>query len=271
MRAIPPKWLYESSGARYRQLSQTPRNPLAAQLTRQQRSRQRFSVMSASLLWTLPVAAAAAFGYSRLDAGMFWTLPLWLMLWSVCPCALWLSRIVALLSRQSSAGVLDEISVIPPGRGFVCRTVCQLVLSADDAAWWLGLLRRGTAALALAALLLALCMALALSSTRDVAALGGLLLDLALLLPLFPLEGAQSALIVCMLGVHFGTRPPTAVEPVSAAFALFMLLQALSLAVPMAAAILLGVARPWLIFALFLLIRELAIAICWHRVMGDET
>ena len=62
-----------------------------------------------------------------------WLLPVWLMLFSAPYCAIWIARIVPLMSRQSVLGVLDEISVIPPGRVFIYLTICKVVLNRDDA------------------------------------------------------------------------------------------------------------------------------------------
>ena len=84
------------------------------------------------------------------------------MLFSASYCAIWIARIVPLMSRQSILGVLDEISVIPPGRVFVYLTVCKVVLNQDDAVLWLGLLRRVLAGLVTIVLLMSLCIALTL-------------------------------------------------------------------------------------------------------------
>ena len=266
-------WLarqYRPTSALYAELSKRPRNPVARQLIRQIRSRRRLRVLTVSLLWTLPVLCAAAFTYSRVGVGLAWSLPLWLMLLSLFPSALWMTRVVAVLSRLSKARALEELSLIPEGRRSLHITVCQLVLSENDAAYWLALLRRAVMGMALLMLALALCIAFSQVGALDAGELSALLLDILLIALSIPLEGAQSAVIACLLGVRFGTSAFGAVEPASAALAAFVLLQALSFALAVAGAILLQAPRPWLVFGLFLLSRELAIALLWRKILPDD-
>ena len=260
---------YQPAIVHYRQLSARPRHPLARQLARQYQSGQRLHALTVSLVWMLLVALAAAHSYTRVGVGFVWSLPLWLLLLSICPCALWMTRIATLLSRLSSAGSLDALSMLPPGKRFLHLTVCQLVISADDAAFWLGLLRRVLTGMALLMLLLALCIASSQIDVLHSGDLGALLLDVLLLALCIPLEGTQSAVVACLLGIRFGTAAPGAIEPASAALAAFVLLQALSYALAMAAAILLQAPRPWLVIGLFLLGRELMVALLWRAIMRD--
>ena len=266
-------WLarhYRPASALYTELSKRPRNPVGRQLARQTRSPHRLHTVAVSLLWTMLVVCAAALSYNRVGVGLVWSLPLWLMLLSLVPSALWMTRIVNMLSKLSNAGMLDELSLIPAGRGFLQLTICQAVLSENDAAYWLGLLRRAVMGMALLMLLLALCIAFSQVGALDAADSGALLLDILLVALMIPLEGMQSAVAACLLGIRFGTGAFGAVEPASAAVAAFVLLQALSFAIAITGAILLHAPRPWLVFCLFLLSREMAIAILWRKILPDD-
>lgn len=216
------------------------------------------------------VFAAAAHSYTVISADLLWSLPLWLMLLSACPCAIWMAKIVALLSRQARAGGLDELSLIPAGRAFIFKTACQVVLSEGDAAWWLRLLRRWLAGLALLLMLMGVCITLASIGRADWHELVLLLLDVLLLALAILLEGMQSGVLVCALGIALGTRSPGALDRASAAFALFALLQALSYALAIAGAVLLNAPRLWLVCGLFLLLREFAIVMMWREVTRDS-
>lgn len=215
------------------------------------------------------VFAVAAHSYTSLSANMLWSLPLWLMLLSACPCTIWMTRIVALLARQSRAGRLDELSLIPAGRRFIFSVACQVVLSDGDAAWWLGMLRRCLAGLALLLMLMGMCITLVNIERVDWQELALLLLDVLILALAILLEGTQSGVLACSLGIYFGRRSPGALDRASAAFATFALLQALSYALAIAGATVLNMSRVWLVCGLFLLLRELAIVMLWREVMRD--
>lgn len=262
-------WRFKTSPALYESLGKHPRHPVVAQLSRHNRRSRLLPALPASLLCAMLVFAAAAHSYTILSANMVWSLPLWLMLLSACPCAIWMARIVALLSRQSRAGRLDELSVIPAGRSFIFKAACQVVLSEGDAAWWLGLLRRWLASLALLLMLMGAGITLASVDRVDWFALAWLLLDVLLLALCILLESAQSGLLACSLGIYFGSRAPGALDRASAAFAIFALLQALSYALAVAGAALLNVPRLWLVCGLFLLLRELALLMIWRAALRD--
>ncbi len=227
-------------------------------------------MLPASLVCALLVFAAAAHSYTLLSADFVWSLPLWLMLLSTCPCVIWITRIAALLSRQSRAGRLDELNLIPAGRSFIFAIVCQIVLSEGDAAWWLRLLRRYLAGLALLLMLMAVFIALAGLEQVNWRELTWLLLDGLLLALVIPLEGLQSTVLACSLGIYFGMRAPGSLDRASAACALFALLQALAYALAIAGASLLRVPRLWLVCGLFLLLREIAIMLLWRAIMHDS-
>ncbi|MCY4464952.1 MAG: hypothetical protein OXE46_05395 [Chloroflexi bacterium] len=261
---------FTTSAALYESLRMHPRHPVGRQLSRHNRRSRLVPVLPASLFCAILVFGAAAHNYTILSADIVWSLPLWLMLLSACPCVIWMARIVALLSRQSRAGRLDELSVIPAGRRFIFTTVCQVVLSESDAAWWLDLLRKVLAGIALLMLLMGLCVALAIVDRVDWYELASMLLDMLLLALAIPLESRQSGLLACSLGIFFGIRAPGALDRASAAFAVFALLQALSYIVAIAGAVLLNVPRLWLVCGLFLLLREIAIVMIWREVMRDS-
>ncbi len=260
---------FTTSAALYESLGKHPHHAVVGQLSRHNRSSRLVPVLPASLLCALLVFAAAAHSYTVLSSNIIWSLPLWLMLLSACPCALWMARIVALLARQSRAGRLDELSLIPAGRRFIFTVACQVVLSESDAAWWLGMLRRCLAGLALLLMLMGMCITLVNIERVDWQELALLLLDVLILALAILLEGAQSGVLACALGIYFGRRSPSALDRASAAFALFVLLQALSYALAIAGAVLLNVPRLWLVCGLFLLLRELAIVMLWRAVLRD--
>ena len=226
-------------------------------------------MLPASLVCAIVVFAAAAHSYTSLNADMVWSLPLWLMLLSACPCAIWMTRIVQLLARQSRAGRLDELSLIPAGRRFIFTVACQVVLSEGDAAWWLDMLRRCLAGMVLLLMLMGMCITLVNIERVDWQELALLLLDILLLGLAILLEGAQSGVLACSLGIFFGRRSPGGLDRASAAFATFALLQALSYALAMAGATVLNMSRLWLVCGLFLLLRELAICMLWRAVLRD--
>ena len=262
--------MVKPSSALFRDFSKRPHHPIVIHLRRHDRAARQLALLPASLIWTALVFAAAAWSYTRLSDSFVTTLPLWLMFLSACPCAIWLARIVSLLSRQSRAGSLDELSMIPAGRQFVHATACQVALSEDDAAWWLQLLRKTLSAATILCLMMALCIVLAGLDMLDWAELLALLLDILLLAIAIPLEGAQSAAIACLLGVYFGAmRPPGSLDRASAAVSAFVLLQGMTYAAAIFVAALAGSGRLWLVCALFLAARELAVNALW-RVTTDS-
>ena len=119
-------------------LRRDARHPVARHLARHLNRDRRLSLLPLSLIFALALMLAFAYAYTVIADAVVWTLPLWLMLFSTFYCAIWIARIVALLMRQARDGVLEEVSVIPPGRVFVYVTVCKVVLNNDDAVVWLG-------------------------------------------------------------------------------------------------------------------------------------
>lgn len=208
-----------------------------------------------------------AYFYAVLSHLFIWFIPVWLMLFSAPYCALWIACIVPLLSRQSVLGVLDEISVIPPGRVFVYLTICKVVLNRDDAVLWLSLLRRVLAALVTLVLLLTLCIALSLMSQSSIAELAAILLDLVLSAAVIWLEHSQSCVIACLIAVEVCNRIGGNIDKTSVSVAVFALAQITCYALALAVIIVVDHIRLSAALFLFLLLRELLIAILWRRIL----
>ena len=226
-----------------------------------------WSVLRLSLVFAFVLLVLLAYAYVLLDHMIVWLLPVWLMLLSAPYCVLWIARIVPLLSRQSVLGVLDEISVIPPGRVFVYLTICKVVLNRDDAVLWLSLLRRVLAALISLVLLLTLCIALSLVSQTSIMDLAAILLDLALSAAVIWLEHAQSCVIACLIAVEACNRIDGNIDKTSVTVAIFALAQITGYALALALIILVDHIRLSAALFLFMLLRELLIAILWRRIL----
>ena len=112
------------------------------------------SVLAVALLTGVMLMFLLAQAYSFIGFSVIWTLPLWLMLHSLLYSSFWLGRIVALISRQGSDGLLDEVGVIPPGRVFIYISICKVVLHENDALAWLSIIRKFLAGTALLGLLM---------------------------------------------------------------------------------------------------------------------
>jgi hypothetical protein len=208
-----------------------------------------------------------AYIYVILDHVFIWLLPCWLMLFSAFYCAVWIGRIVPLMSRQSVLGVLDEISVIPPGRVFVYLTICKVVLNRDDAVVWLGLLRRALAGAVMIILAMSLCIALTLLSESTTLEFASILLDLVLSAAVIWLEHAQSTVIACLVAVEISNRLGGQVDRTSAAVATFVLVQILCYAVALGAVMIVDAPSVGLTLLLFLLIRELLVSALWRLIL----
>ena len=208
-----------------------------------------------------------AYVYTVIDHLIVWLLPVWLMLFSATYCALWIARIAPLMSRQSILGVLDEISVIPPGPVFVYMTVCKVVLNRDDAALWLGMLRRLLAGLALLVLLMTLCIALSLLSESSLLALASILLDLALSTAVIWLEHSQSSVLACLIAVEVSNRAGGGIDKTGIALTVFALLQLLTYAAMLAVIAVMDRMNFGIALLLFLLLRELLVAALWRLIL----
>lgn len=211
---------------------------------------------------------ALAYAYTIVSHHIVWLLPVWLMLFSASYCAIWIIRIVPLMSSQSILGVLDEISVIPPGRVFVFLTVCKVVLNQDDAVLWLGLLRRILAGVALIVLLMTLCIALTLQSESSIWDLVSILLDLVLAAAVIWLEHSQSTVLACLIAVEASIRLQGNVDKTSVAVVAFALAQALCYGVTLAVIVGLEFYSLGFGLLLFLLTREFLVSALWRMILN---
>ena len=221
------------------------------------------------MAWAILLLIAFAFAFNRIDHAIVWSLPLWLMLLSAFYCVTWISRIVALMSRQARYGVLDEVSVIPPGRVFVYLTICKVVLNEDDALAWLTLLRRLMAGMMFFGLFMAMCLALTQLGQIKPVEIVVLLLELVLLAVVIPLEHAQSALIACLTAIIMCTRARSQIDRASLTAVCFVLLQILSYSLAIAAGVVSGISSLSVTIVLFIFIREMLILALWRLLLRD--
>ena len=255
--------------ALWRTLRRDARHPVARHLSRQLKHGRRLPLLPISLLCVIPLLALVAYSHHALSEAVGWALPLILMLFSSIYCAIWIARIVALLTRQTRSGALDEVSVIPPGRVFIYLTICKVVLNEDDALYWLSSLRRLAAAGVFLMLIMSLCIAAAQMdrlSPWQFAAVG---IELALFAVVIQQEHTQSALIACLLSIAAGGRPSGLFDRASVIVVGFVVLQILSYSLAIAALVALGLPSLSLALALFLLAREVLIILLWRGILRD--
>lgn len=215
-----------------------------------------------------------AYAYAHIVDAFIWTLPVWLMLFSAVYCAIWIARIVPLMAKQSNFGVLDEISVIPPGRVFIYLTICKVVLSRDDAVLWLGLLRRVLAGLALLVLLLTLCIAFSLLAESSILELLAILMDLFFAAAVIWIEHSQSSMLACLIAIDVSTRFGGKIDHTIVAIIVFALAQVLSYTVALSVVFALNRLSLGLMLLLFIVFRELLVSALWrlvlHRANEDD-
>lgn len=255
--------------ALWQNLRRDARHPVARHLGRQLKRGWRLPILPFSLACALPLLILAGYAYHAVDEAMGWALPLFLMLFSTVYCAVWIVRIVALISRQARSGAMDEVSVIPPGRVFIYLTICKVVLNEDDALYWLGLLRRVLAGGAFLVLIMSLCIVAAQMNQLSPREFAAVSIELMLFAVVIQLEHSQSALIACLLAVAAGSRLHSLVDRASVIVAGFILLQILSFSLAIGAVVALGQASLSLTLALFLLSREMLILVLWRAVLRD--
>ena len=214
-----------------------------------------------------------AYAYAHFDHDFIWTLPIWLMLFSAVYCVIWIARIVPLVTKQSNFGVLDEISVIPPGRVFIYLTICKVVLNRDDAVLWLGLLRRVLAGLALLVLLFSLCIAFSLQTESSILALLAILLDLFFAAAVIWIEHSQSSVLASLIAIEAVTRFGGKIDRTIVATVVFALTQMLCYALPLAIVFTVNQASLSLMLFLFIVFRELLVSALWRLILhrANET
>ncbi len=252
----------------WRNLSRDASHPVASHLRRQMSRARYLPVLRLSLAFGFVLLILLAYSYAVIDHLIVWLLPVWLMLFSASYCAIWIVRIVPLMSRQSILGVLDEISVIPPGRVFVYLTVCKVVLNHDDAVVWLGFLRRVLAGVVLLVLLMSLCIALTLLSERSILDLAAILFDLVLAAAVIWLEHSQSTVLACLIAVEAANRFEGDVDKASVAVVAFALAQILCYALTIGVVIGLELFSLGFGLILFLLTRELLVSVLWRMILN---
>lgn len=251
----------------WRSLRRDARHPIAAHFRRQLKPGRSVKLLPLSLAYALLLLFAFAQTFNMVDAAIMWTLPLWLMLFSLSYCAVWMGRIVALMSRQARSGVLDEVSMIPPGQAFVYVVIGKVVLNEDDALAWLTLLRRSIASIVFFVFLMAFCIAATQVGQVNPLQLAEMLAALALVALVIPVEHVQSTTIACLTAIVVCMRAQTTVDKSSIAVAGFVLLQILSYSLAIAFAVALQTVALSIMFALYLFIRELLIAALWKDVL----
>lgn len=224
-------------------------------------------VLALSIAGGLLLFFALAFLHSRMSDAVVWTLPLYLLLFSSVYCTIWITQIVALLLQRARDGLLEEVSVIPPGRIFVFISVCKVVLNAEDAIVWLSLLRRLMAGIIAFILLMASCIAFTQLSDVDPVELGSLLLEVALFILIIPLEHSQSAVLACLTAIEAVNRFPASIDRISAACVAFIMLQMLSYAFALAIGLAFSAAHLSLMLLVFVLAREMLISALWRSIL----
>lgn len=256
--ARPPLW---------RTLRRDARHPIAAHFARRLKRGRRLPVLALSIAGGLLLFFALAFLHSRMSDAVVWTLPLYLLLFSSVYCVIWITQIVALLLQGAREGLLEEVSVIPPGRIFVFISVCKVVLNAGDAIAWLTATRRLMAGIIAFILLMASCIAFTQLSDVDPVELGSLLLEVALFILIIPLEHSQSAVLACLTSIEAVNRFPASIDRISAACVAFIMLQMLSYAFALAIGLAFSAGHLSLMLLVFILARELLISALWRSIL----
>ena len=248
-------------------LRRRARHPHADYWRRHLYASSRIKVLPLSLAFSLTLFFVIAGVYTVIAQIVVWMLPLWLMVFSTFYCAIWITRVNSLIMRASHDGLLDEVSVIPPGRVFVFLTICKLVLNQEDAVAWLSLLRRVFAGIVLVGLLMSLGIVLTQLREIDVGALGRIVLELALIALVISVEHEQSTVIACLLAITACTRVRGQIDKTSIALGSFLLVQILSYSLAISLAFIVGALNLSVIILLFVLIRELLISALWRFVL----
>ena len=258
-------------------------HPIAKHFLRQlKRDRAGPSVIAVALLAALILILAVARLYGSVGSSIRWTMPLWLMLYSLIYSARWIYRIVLLISRQGRNGVLDEVSVIPPGRVFIFLAICKVVLHEQDALAWVTMLRKFAAGILFLALALPVLITLPKLESIDTSQLSLLLIELSLLSFVIVHEHKQSVVLASLLPMTLSHRLKGQIDGTSLVMVCYIVLQILSFALALAIPAAIG-AIDWrfklsidiaaigmaMMLALFLLIREMIIWSLWRTVLSQ--
>jgi hypothetical protein len=260
-------WHIGARKALWRILSRDASHPVASRLRRQMSRTRHPPILQICALFGAALLMLMAYAYAYIDHDFIWTLPIWLMLFSAVYCVIWIARIVPLMAKQSTYGVLDEISVIPPGRVFIYLTICKVVLNHDDAVLWLGWFRRMLAGLALIVLLMSLCIAFALLSESSALDLAAILLDLLSSAVLIWIEHSQSAVLACLIAIEASTRFGGKIDQTVVAIVVFALAQVLCYAAALTLVVVLNWISLALMLLLFILFRERLASALWRLIL----
>ena len=260
-------WHIRARSSLWRALSRHASHPVASRLRRQMSRARYLPILRVCAVFGAVQLILMAYAYAHIDHDFIWTLPIWLMLFSAVYCAIWIARIVPLMAAQSIFGVLDEISVIPPGRVFIYLTICKVVLNRDDAVLWLGLFRRVLAGLALLVLLLTLCIAFSLLAESSVLELLAILLDLFFAAAVIWIEHSQSSVLACLIAIEVSTRFGGKIDQTIVAIIIFALAQLLSYTAALSVVIALNRLSLGLMLLLFVMLRELLVSALWRLIL----
>ncbi len=236
------------------------------------------SVLAVALLTGVMLMFLLAQAYSFIGFSVIWTLPLWLMLHSLLYSSFWLGRIVALISRQGSDGLLDEVGVIPPGRVFIDISICKVVLHENDALAWLRIIRKFLAGAALLGLLMPVLVTMHQLDNIDLHKLLIIMLELALIALMIQLEHSQSMVMVSLLPMLLCRRIRGRADVSSVVIICLFTLQILSYLMAIALPLVLLYVLPAageafglaLTFVSFIVVREILILFLWRAVLYQE-
>ena len=256
-------------------------HPIAKHFNRQLRQGTPSpSVVSVSLLAGAFVLLAFASVFSSLGSRVIWTIPLWLMSYSLLCSVIWIHKITVVVSRQGRDGVLEEVSVIPQGRVFIYVAICKVVLHERDALAWLTLIRKSAAVALFLCLFLPLLLTVYQLESVDLSKLLLFVTELSLLATVIYYEHVQSVALACLLPMALSHRLRGSVDGASLVVICFIILQILSYAFAVALPLIFqtfalrsGMDLDSSAFGLtlslvmFLLIRELMLSSLWRTVL----
>jgi len=256
-------------------------HPITKHFQRQlKRDRKGPSSIAVAMLTAFLLLIALARTYYSVGSSVLWTLPLWLMLYSLTYSARWIYRIVSLISRQGRDGVLDEVSVIPPGRVFIYLAICKVVLHEEDALGWVTMLRKIAGGIVLVALAMPILVTLNSLETVDTSRLVLLLAELSLLSLVIIQEHKQSVVLLSLLPMALSRKLKGQIDGTCLVLVCYAVLQLLSFLIAIAGPATIKAIAPRYQFAvdmaaiglamtlaLFLLIREVFIWSLWRTVL----
>lgn len=269
------------SGGIWRRINRPVFHPITKHFLRQlRRDRKGPSSTAVATLTAFLLLIALARLYNSIGSGILWTLPLWLTLYSLTYSARWIYRIVALISRQGRDGVLDEVSVIPPGRIFIYLAICKVVLHEQDALSWVTMLRKIAGGILFLALALPVLITANSMENVDTRQLFLLLTELSLFSLVIVHEHKQSVVLACLLPMVLSCRMKGQIDGTIQVIVCYIVLQILSFLTAIAVPAVIQ-ALDWryklsidfsaiglaVLLALFLLIREMLIWSLWRMVL----